>query len=151
MKAGKTKICALLMAAAVVAALLVLATCSNPVSDLLNAGGWGLLGTWVSSRTIEYAPGMFYKLTVNADGTFRSEDQLGMSVNTGTYTVDSVSVSGNSRTLQVHYVFAGGISHHFVLARVTDGTTYESVYSVTPPYPSMLLATDPNYLAATLQ
>ena len=144
---ARTIVRALLFAAV---ASLTLASCPNPVADLLNTKSWGLLGTWVSTRTIEYSPGMFYKLTVNADGTFRSEDQLGMSVSTGTYTVDSVSVSGNTRTLQVHYVFQGGITHHYVLIRVTDGTAYESVYGI-GAYPAMLIITDPGYLTATLQ
>ena len=49
MKAAKTTLRALLLAAAAAAVMVALASCPNPVADLLNSGGWGLLGTWVSS------------------------------------------------------------------------------------------------------
>lgn len=153
MKAAKTTLRAILLAAAAATVMVALAGCPNPVGDLLNAKSWGLLGTWVSSRTIEYSPGMFYMLTVNADGTFRSEDQLGMSVSAGTYTVDSVTVSGSARTFQIHYVWGplATQSHHYVLARVTDGTSYASNYTTMLPYPTLVDTGGPGYMTATLQ
>ncbi len=146
MKPGKTTCRTLLLVTVVAAALMALTTCSNPVSDALNSPSFGLVGTWVSGTMMASSnPGACYKLTVNVDGTFRSQDGSGTMVTTGTYTVESVSVSGNSRTFRVHYVSAG-INHSYVLARVTGGTVYESDYTGALPYPSTILPGTGNYM-----
>ena len=154
MKPEKTTYRTLLPAIAIAAALITLitlSTCSNPVSEALNSPSFGLVGTWVSSTiSPSSSPGICHRLTVNVDGTFRSEDTGGAMVTTGTYTVDSVSVSGNSRTFRVHYVW-GGISHNYILCRVTGGTLYESVYTSIIPYPPSISTSDASYLKFTLQ
>ncbi len=153
MKPGKTARRMLPPAMAIAAALialLALSTCTNPVSEALNSPSFGLVGTWVNAIVMASSPpGSCAKLIVNVDGTFRSEDTGGIMVTTGTYTVDSVSVSGNSRTFQVHYVW--GISHSYILSRVTGGTLYESVTNGAPPYPTSITPADPSYMKATLQ
>lgn len=152
MKTAKTTLKALLLAAAAAAVMVALASCPNPVGDLLNAKSWGLLGTWVNPvYQSDGRPGQFAKLVVNADGTFRSQDSDIATVKTGTYVVDSVSVSGNTRTLKVHYNYDAGAVDDFVLIKVTDGANYESVYSDFLPYPSMILITEPTYMEAELQ
>lgn len=141
----------ILLAAVTAAALIALSTCTNPVSEALNSLSFGLVGTWVNSVVnASSSPGSCGKLTVNDDGTFRSEDTGGGMVSTGTYTVDSVSVSGDSRTFKVHYEW-GGMNHNFILTRVRGGTLYESVYNFNPPYPSSISTASPNYMKATLQ
>jgi hypothetical protein len=149
MKAAKTTRRAILLAAAVIG----LSACTNPIFDLLGADNWGLVGTWVNSNYISYdGPGRCYKLTVRNDGTFSSQDPLGTSggqYDEGTYTVQSVSVSGNSRTFQVHYSW-DGIEHNYVLTRVTDGTSYESVFGI-GGYPATILITDSTFNQYTLQ
>ena len=153
MKPGRTTLRAVLWVTVAAAALLALGSCPNPVADLLNSKSWGLLGTWVSSMTIEYSPGRFYKLTVNADGTFRTENLNGSMSTEGAYAIDSVAVSGNSRTYMIDYSWGppATVAHHYVLARVTDGITYESVYNSVGPYPSSIVPGSPEYLVATLQ
>jgi hypothetical protein len=141
----------ILLAAVTAAALIALSTCTNPVSEALNSLSFGLVGTWVNSVVnASSSPGSCGKLTVNDDGTFRSEDTGGGMVSTGTYTVDSVSVSGDSRTFKVHYQWAG-INESYVLARVRGGTHYESQYNTMTPYPSSISTASPNYMKATLQ
>lgn len=152
MKTAKTTLRALLLAAAAAAVMVALASCPNPVADLLNAEGWGLLGTWVAPDTGGSMPGYFVKLTVRADGTFHAQDLGGAMYSQGTYVVDEVSVSGNSRAFKIHYTFGSILpySHHYVLAIVTDGTSYESNYSSTEPYPPDI-NTGMGHLTATLQ
>jgi len=82
--------------------------------------------------------------------SFRAGDTGGGMVSTGTYTIDSVSLSGNSRTFQIHYVYAS-INHNYVLARVTDGTSYASNYTTMLPYPTLVDTGGPGYMTATLQ
>ncbi len=138
-------------AIAIAAALIALSTCTNPVSEALNSPSFGLVATWVNTiPSATSTPGTCGRLTVNVDGTFRSEDSTGGMFNIGTYTVDNVSVSSNSRTFRVHYV-SGGISHDYVLCRVTGGTLYESVSSGTLPYPTTIATIGPNYMKATLE
>ncbi len=154
MKPGKTTLRAISCVAIAAIALLALASCPNPVADMLKSEGWGLLGTWVSNRTADYSPGVFHKLTVNANGTFRSENDTGSMSSEGTYVVDSVTVSGNARTFMIDFTY--GIpptySHNYVLARVTDGTTYENASTTFLPYPSVIPPPgDPMYFSATLQ
>jgi hypothetical protein len=149
MKPGKM-IRRVLLVTAIAAALIALSTCTNPVGEALNSPSFGLVGTWVNAIPLATAnPGSCGRLIVNVDGTFRSEDSTGGMVTTGTYTVDSVSVSGNSRTFQVHYVW--GISHAYILSRVTGGTLYESVTNGTLPYPTSITTGGPGYMKATLE
>jgi hypothetical protein len=156
MKPGKITCRTLLLIAVIAAALITLvavSTCTNPVGEALNSPSFGLVGTWISSTAMaSYNPGACSRLTVNVDGTFRSQDTGGGIVYTGTYTIDSVSVSGNSRTFRVHYVYSAGPAHDWVLARVTGGTLYESVYmGGAGPYPTSITTAGPGYMKATLE
>ncbi|OHD23363.1 MAG: hypothetical protein A2064_09030 [Spirochaetes bacterium GWB1_66_5] len=87
---------------------------------------------------------------MNADGTFLSQD-FGATINiTGTYLMESVSVSGNVRTLKIHFTYSGSMND-YVLAKVTDGNTYESVYTTLLPYPTTISTGDLSYKEFTLQ
>ena len=150
MKAAKTTLRALLLAAAAAAVMVALASCPNPVADLLNSDGWGLIGQWQSLNRTGSNPGNFYKLTVRADGSFTAVDSTASITIIGNYAVESLAVSGEVRTMKIHFTYSGSM-HEYALARVTNGTTYESVVSGLLPYPSSISTGDPNYLIAELQ
>jgi hypothetical protein len=144
----RTVIRALILAATASVVFLSATTCTNPVSDILNAKGWGLVGTWGNlayggAPTIA-RPG---RLTYNADGTLRMSDPGGGAASTGTYTIGNVSISGTVRTYQVMANLFGPV---YVLCRVTDGKTYESNNGGFS-YPTGINTTDPTYGILTAQ
>ena len=144
----RTVINAMALAAAAAAVCLSVTACTNPVSDVLNSKGWGLVGTWgnpayTAAPTIAH-PG---RLVYNADGTMRMSDPGGSSAMTGTYTIGEVSVSGTARTYQVT---VNMITPVYLLCRITDGKTYESNNGGFS-YPTAIITTDPTYGILTAQ
>lgn len=86
-------------------AMFLMAGCANPVADVLNANEWGLVATWVNSSSISSSPNNSGKLELMADGTFKATSSGGGMSSSGSYTVESVSVDGNTRTYKIHFVW----------------------------------------------
>jgi len=131
-------------------AMLMAAACTNPVLSALTAmtsKSFGLAGTWGNSfySMNMYLPGC-YRLVINSDGTIITKNSSGTS-DTGTYVINSVSISGNTRTYTFHTT---AFYSYYVLARVT-GTTLEIQIS-SFSYPSAINPSDPmNYATYTAQ
>jgi TRAP-type mannitol/chloroaromatic compound transport system substrate-binding protein len=130
-----TAIKAAILAVIAAAVLIAAAACANPVATALNSRSWGLVGTWVNSSyggfmNLPKCP----KVTIYSDGSFMAYDFGATATSTGTYTIDSVSASGNARTYQVHFSWAAGVNNSYSLLRITGGTTFETESSSTLPY-----------------
>jgi hypothetical protein len=144
----------LLLSAAAATTVMIVTACTNPVSEVLKAKSWGMVGTWGNSSYVAAVSvtraGL---LSLNADGTYRYSDPSGGSPQTGAYTVGDVTVSGAVRTYQIKFVSGPPTpgTTYWVLAQVTDGTTYESVSDMMGlAYPTSL-ASGSNYGILTLQ
>jgi hypothetical protein len=138
-KAIKVAILAVVAAAVLVAA----AACANPVALALNSSSWGLVGTWGNPGYGAYAvsPTQCAVLELRADGTFKATSTGSIA---GTYTIGTVTVTGNTRVYQIRFDIPTPTTL-YVLARITDGTTYESVSSMTFTYPTSISAADGSY------
>jgi hypothetical protein len=153
MKKNRSAFKTILLCGAAAIALVVATSCANPVADLLNAKSWGMLGTWGNSSYVAgpsvTRAGFLY---LNTDNTFRFTDPFGGAGGAGTYVVDSVAVSGTTRTYQITFDQTTGAPTgvYYVLARVTDGDTYESV-SGSFSYPASITIGDPSYGILALQ
>lgn len=122
------------------AVLMVVLGCSNPVFGILGSKSLGLVGPWKNTNVSLIAsssPPLAYNLVLNADGTFRSSDSGSTIVNSGTYTVDSVTTQGSTRTYQIHFAYGAGM-HCYALVVVTNSTTYETNGSGALPYPAVI-------------
>jgi hypothetical protein len=154
MKRSAIRTRAALLTTAVVLVVLGLSTCSNPVGAFLNAKSWGLVGTYVNSAYNPVPPTATYgaTLVLGADGTFRTSSSMGTFY--GTYTIDSVTVEGAARTFQLQ-VNAGNPTPSLwrVLARVTDGKTWEAASNIysNSPYPTAISTSDTTYGKLTVQ
>jgi hypothetical protein len=133
----------------VLAAVVAAAACTNPVSVLLDSKGWGMLGTWGNQMYNLSYPPQSTTLTMNADGTFAS---FGTGITTnGTYIVDSVSISGNSRTYTVHFNWGVPTTNYYALIRIMDSTSYQSNGSNYLPYPTVIDSGGSGYATYTLR
>jgi hypothetical protein len=148
-RALKTAILAMVAAAVVLAA----AACANPVAAVLNASNWGLVGTWGNPAYTGIPSftqcGFLY---VKADGKFRLTSPDGSTYTTGTYVLGAVSLSGTTRTYQIQFTNdPPALGTTWVLAQVSNGTTYESVSSVLFTYPTSISTSDGTYGILTLR
>jgi hypothetical protein len=151
MKKNWTGLRTLLMGTAAAIVLIAATACTNPVSDVLGSKSWGLLGTWVNQSYGPYYPTVTQASSIylGGDGTFKSTSTMGILV--GTYSIDSVSISGTVRTYQITVVTGSPApTTTWVLARVTNGTTYESVSSIYAK-PISISQADMTYGQLTLQ
>lgn len=130
-------------------AVFLMAGCTNPVADVLNADEWGLVGTWVHAGGFGSSPNDCAKLVLNKDGTFKSSDTGGGMFDNGTFEVESVSVKENTRTYHIHFAWGGGSIDSYQLAIITDSTDYELNWTDFKPYPSTAKPGDMNYFKFT--
>jgi hypothetical protein len=144
----RTVMRALVWAAAAAVACLLVTACTNPVADILNSKGWGLVGTW-GNPAYTALPSIAHpgRLIYNADGSVKMSDPGGGSASTGTYTIGDVSVSGTVRTYQVTVNMT---TPTYLLCRITDGKTYESMTGGLS-YPTAINTMDPTYGTLTAQ
>lgn len=132
-------------------AMLMAAACTNPVLGVLTAmtsKSYGLTGRWMNSSAMNgYLP-QAYWLILNSDGTMQSRDGGGATTNNGTYTVNSVSVSGDSRSYQIAVSSA---YYYYCLVKVSGGTKLEIQTSYSSYPPSINPADSANYGVYTAQ
>lgn len=131
------------LALAFASAAVVLATfaCTNPVLGVLTemtAKSFGLTGKW--GNPAYGTAGFFPKsvsIVINADGSLTYKDSFGFTLS-GTYTIASTSISGNTRTYSID-VLAGSPAptiHYYTLAKLTGASTLEFQVTTAPPYPT---------------
>jgi hypothetical protein len=135
-------------------ALLALATCSNPVFEALQSDQWGLVGRWTNPDYYDmFGLPRCYVLELKDDGTIFIDNGTGATA-PGTYTVESVSSSGTTRTFEIHFVVfdeSGGVSdEEYARVRITDLTSFEGNIVGSLPYPTVIDSAGGGYATYTL-
>jgi hypothetical protein len=137
MKKHGTAVKAAILAMVAAGILLAATACENPVANVLT-----LTGTWGSSFSAVLTPTQCGLLRLDPSGSFMYSYQDGSGAVSGTYTLGAITVSGSTRTYQIKFTTTGAAPvNYYVLAEVSGGTKYESVFdSMMVTYPSSLSA-----------